>query len=58
MYKSFNGKPINKEIKCLKFDNGSEYKSLDFVKLCLENDIMKQYIATYILEWVKEKTRH
>jgi transposase InsO family protein len=32
----------------LKFDNGSEYKSLDFVKLCLENDIMKQCIVTYI----------
>ena len=39
-----------RKLKCLRTDNGGEFKSEEFIKFCRERDIRHEYTAPYSLE--------
>ena len=39
-----------RKLKCLRTDNGGEFKSEEFVKFCQESDIRRVYTITYSQE--------
>jgi transposase InsO family protein len=41
---------MDRKLKCLRSDNGGEYKFDEFVQFCRERDIRREFMAPYSLE--------
>ncbi len=49
-YKAFVETQIRNKIKCLRFDNGGEYRSSRFIKNHEDDGIIRQYAMPYTFE--------
>ena len=47
---SHGGEIIQLEAEMLRFDNGGEFKSEQFVRCCRQHDIRREYTTPYSLE--------